>query len=1055
MPGGIRPSSALPAHRQNELGPAQDVLKGRRPVSAGYRQSNHLFNLTRPKSAAPSFFGQVVYAEDDGLKPPRSSSGVFGSWQGKKFVYVEHQGAERSSLEGIQKNSLFAVSEEGSLNVKGFQRRTTSRLSKTDRSSLLKKIRVNNLVGAEQQLTTGSSSAFVPRLRPRSAGGSNLQGMGEERGYDPLSSRLKSPQSSPRRATPRDRRAHPRSGQLLADLNLASMAESDVVYELLIEPVGTSLSVDGERGGAKFCDDSFPPTEVSILGEEGSQVQDEQEQERKQQLADQIHGWFRPEEFVPADQKPILFAASGAMSNVKQGMLKNCHFLGALSVIACRPDMVEQIFGPLKQVDPNVSHSYLLDRGIITVQLYKDCAWHDVTVDTRIPCVIDPSSGGFVPAFGRCVSPAQVWVQLLEKAYAKLHGSYAAIETGKISEALADLTGGVTETIDTKGREGLERIKTGSLWRQLQEAKSEGHLLACSLSIRNAQPEAQGPCGLLVNHGYAILDVETIPDNGFRLVKVRNPWGTNSGVWDGDWGEDSALWSIYPEVSKHLGRMQEPGVFWMSYEDLVDRFNKLYICRVFPLNWHNLCVRSEWTQSTAGGGESDPTWFLNPQFRLCVPSSSTVVITVAQFDSRVQGRELELVPAGITVLKAKKGSFPSRVWRVEDGVVVAQQYPVRSRDVSLTVKLHADTLYYVIPYTSSTTKTAPFTLRLYSSGVVELQRVPPLSKVSVRGQWTDRTGGGPVDSPTFFNNPQYVVKVVEEEKRLEGASMISFANHDVEVLLTKAEDNLEASSSSSLDLEDEGRRSQQPCTVGLSVLRGESRVIDFPAKETMVHSGMEYGRKVARVQTKCRTRSSFIVIPWTTTPKTDSFFTLNLYSEGQVQVDKIPDVRRLSVMGEWRGQSAAGSHLNTSWSSNPQFFLFVPPPVSTKPNVKVTLSYRGNWEAKRARDPIGCMIGIYALQCPQSFIDRERAFPGPGIKREALDRLTLERPDYERRLVDTVFVPNDSVVVNLDKIRPSNRPYLLLPTTYSNGKSGGFTLEVIANVEIFLFEANQ
>jgi len=998
MPGAARPSSALPARRQEELSQQHDALKTRRPVSAGYKQgSSHLFNLTRPKSAAPSFFGQVVYAESDAVETRRSSSGVFGSWQGKKFVYVEHEGGERRSGEGLAKSSLFAVQEEGALNVKGLQRRATSRLNHSQRSSILKKIRVNNLLGAEQQPITRSSSAFVPRLRPRSAGGNSMQGTGD--GYDAVSSRLKSPASSPRRATPRDRRAHPRSGQLLADLNLPSMAESDVVYELLVDPVSPALSVDGELvlarleqagEGAKFCDDSFPPTEASILGEEGRTGQDEQEWERRQELADQIHGWFRPEEFVPADQKPLLFAASGAMSNVMQGILKNCHFLGALSVVACRPDMVEQIFGPLKQVDPRISHSFLLDRGLITVQLYKDCNWHDVTVDTRIPCAIDPDSGSFVPAFGRCVSPAQVWVQLLEKAYAKLHGCYSAIETGKMSEALADLTGGVTETVDTKGREGLERISSGSLWRQLQEAKSEGHLLACSLSIRNAQPEAQGPLGLLVNHGYAILDVETIPDNGFRLVKVRNPWGTNSGVWDGDWGQDSALWSIYPEVSKYLVATPEPGVFWMSYEDLVDRFNQLYICRVFPLNWHNLCVRSEWTKSSCGGAESDPTWFLNPQFRLCVPAASTVVITVAQFDRRVRGRDLDLLPAGITVLKAKKGSFPSRMWKVEDGVVVAQQYPLRARDVSVTVKLYADTLYYVVPYTSSTTKGAPFTLRLYSSGVVELQRVPPLTKVTVRGQWTDRTGGGPMGSPTFFNNPQYVVRVLEEEKRLEAAAPL--ANHEVEILLNKSVDGLEqASSSSSLDLAEDAPQSHQLSAVGLSVVRGESRIIDFPAKEALTHSGMEHGRKVARLQTRCRTRSSFVVIPWMTTPKVDSFFTLDLYSERHVQIDKIPDVRRLSVMGEWRGQSAAGSHLNLSWSNNPQFYLFVPPPVSTKPNVKVTLSYRGNWEAKRARDPIGCMIGVYALQCPQSFIEREMNFPGPGIKREALDRLNLER----------------------------------------------------------------
>ena len=44
-------------------------------------------------------------------------------------------------------------------------------------------------------------------------------------------------------------------------------------------------------------------------------------------------------------------------------------------------------------------------------QMYKDCAWHDVTVDTRIPCKTCPPQNGALahdpaplqPAFGRCV----------------------------------------------------------------------------------------------------------------------------------------------------------------------------------------------------------------------------------------------------------------------------------------------------------------------------------------------------------------------------------------------------------------------------------------------------------------------------------------------------------------------------------------------------------------------------------------------------------------------------------------------------------------------------
>ena len=55
-------------------------------------------------------------------------------------------------------------------------------------------------------------------------------------------------------------------------------------------------------------------------------------------------------------------------------------------------------------------------------------------------------------AFSRAAN-SQLWVCLLEKAYAKAHGSFNAISGGEIAEALLDLTGAPTYTVnfDTPG----------------------------------------------------------------------------------------------------------------------------------------------------------------------------------------------------------------------------------------------------------------------------------------------------------------------------------------------------------------------------------------------------------------------------------------------------------------------------------------------------------------------------------------------------------------------------------------------------------------------------
>lgn len=72
----------------------------------------------------------------------------------------------------------------------------------------------------------------------------------------------------------------------------------------------------------------------------------------------------------------------------------------------------------------------------------KGGVWQTVTVDDYFPCY---ANGG--PIFSKAHGN-ELWVLLLEKAYAKLHGNYYTLRGGYASEGMMDLTGCPTEVFD-------------------------------------------------------------------------------------------------------------------------------------------------------------------------------------------------------------------------------------------------------------------------------------------------------------------------------------------------------------------------------------------------------------------------------------------------------------------------------------------------------------------------------------------------------------------------------------------------------------------------------
>ena len=100
--------------------------------------------------------------------------------------------------------------------------------------------------------------------------------------------------------------------------------------------------------------------------------------------------------------------------------------MAALASIAQNPERIKAMF-----------EQYGINRaGIYVLKFYINGILTHVTVDDFIPVI----KGTKKPAFAQN-KDGKLWISLVEKAWAKLHGSYSRIVCGKPLFALAHLTG--------------------------------------------------------------------------------------------------------------------------------------------------------------------------------------------------------------------------------------------------------------------------------------------------------------------------------------------------------------------------------------------------------------------------------------------------------------------------------------------------------------------------------------------------------------------------------------------------------------------------------------
>jgi hypothetical protein len=133
--------------------------------------------------------------------------------------------------------------------------------------------------------------------------------------------------------------------------------------------------------------------------------------------------WRRAKEFCSGGVK--IFEGDIEFDDISQGQLGDCWLMCSIASLAENPVYVKDA---IQEQECNT------DTGLYVIKLFKDGREVKVVLDDYFPCY--PKGG---PIYSKANGP-ELWVMLLEKAYAKFHGSYAAIRSGFPYEALVDLT---------------------------------------------------------------------------------------------------------------------------------------------------------------------------------------------------------------------------------------------------------------------------------------------------------------------------------------------------------------------------------------------------------------------------------------------------------------------------------------------------------------------------------------------------------------------------------------------------------------------------------------
>ncbi|KAL7623538.1 hypothetical protein AAE478_007221 [Parahypoxylon ruwenzoriense] len=330
-------------------------------------------------------------------------------------------------------------------------------------------------------------------------------------------------------------------------------------------------------------------------------------------------------------ESPKFYIDGPTANDVRQGRDGDCWLLAALCTLSNKPSLIEKLcvardeqvgvygfvfFRDGEWISEIIDDKLFLTKPDFDESFLERMLWEDrerINSEEQYRKAYQSGSGALY--FSQCEHENETWLPLLEKAYAKAHGDYAAIEGGFTGEGIEDLTGGVTSELYT-----TDILDKEHFWKEELMKVNDEFLFGCSTGMWGVGWGERK--GIVELHAYSIMRAVEI--DGQRLVLLKNPWG--KGEWKGAWSDGSKEWTA-EWLLKLNHRFGDDGNFWISYEDLLRKYQDFDRTRLFGPEWK---VTSVWTTLSI-------PWTLDyhdTYFSFSLAKTGPVVIVLSQLDDR-------------------------------------------------------------------------------------------------------------------------------------------------------------------------------------------------------------------------------------------------------------------------------------------------------------------------------------------------------------------------------------------------------------------------------------